>query len=114
VTLDWSMPIGMGVDLRSMQVSAFHDDVWVIVTVTDGRVGDGELMLIATDGLGGAVRRLQPDAIASFVGRARTKSSDLSSLTNDAATWARGKSSDIAQDDIVVIGVERVSHPVTR
>jgi hypothetical protein len=24
-----------------MQVSAFHDDVWVIVTVTDGRVGDG-------------------------------------------------------------------------
>lgn len=41
VMLDWSMPIGMGVDLRSMQVSAFHDDVWVIVTVTDGRVGDG-------------------------------------------------------------------------
>ncbi len=40
VTLDWSMPIGMGVDLRSMQVSAFHDDVWVIVTATDGRVGD--------------------------------------------------------------------------
>ena len=40
VTLDWSMPIGMGVDLRSMQVSAFHDDIWVIVTITDGRVGD--------------------------------------------------------------------------
>lgn len=40
VTLDWSMPVGMGVDLRSMQVSAFHDDVWVIVTVTDGRVGE--------------------------------------------------------------------------
>jgi hypothetical protein len=40
VTLDWSMPIGMGVDLRSVQVSAFHDDTWVIVTVTDGRVGD--------------------------------------------------------------------------
>jgi hypothetical protein len=40
VTLDWSVPIGMGVDLRSMQVSAFHGDTWVIVTVTDGRVGD--------------------------------------------------------------------------
>lgn len=41
VTLDWSVPIGMGVDLRSMQVSAFHGDAWVIVTLTDGRVGDG-------------------------------------------------------------------------
>lgn len=41
VTLDWSMPVGMGVDLRSIQMSAFHDDVWVIVTATDGRVGDG-------------------------------------------------------------------------
>jgi hypothetical protein len=40
VTLDWSMPIGMGVDLRSMQMSAFNGDAWVIVTVTDGRVGD--------------------------------------------------------------------------
>jgi hypothetical protein len=40
VTLEWSMPIGMGVDLRSMQVSAFQGDAWVIVTVTDGRMGD--------------------------------------------------------------------------
>jgi hypothetical protein len=40
VTLDWSMPVGMGVDLRSTQVSAFQGDDWVIVTVTDGRVGD--------------------------------------------------------------------------
>ena len=40
VTLDWSMPIGMGIDLRSMQVSAFQGDTLVIVTMTDGRVGD--------------------------------------------------------------------------
>lgn len=40
VTLDWSMPIGMGVDLRSVQVSAFNGDAWVIVTATDGRVGE--------------------------------------------------------------------------
>jgi hypothetical protein len=41
VTLDWSMPVGKGVDLRSLQVSAFTGDAWVIVTATDGRVGDG-------------------------------------------------------------------------
>ncbi len=40
ITFDWSMPVGMGVELRSMQVSAFHDDAWVIVTITDGRVGN--------------------------------------------------------------------------
>ena len=34
------MPIGMGIGLRSMQVSAFQGDTWVIVTITDGRVGD--------------------------------------------------------------------------
>ncbi len=48
VTLDWSMPVGMGVELRSMQVSAFHGDVWVIVTVTDGRVGDGVQVALST------------------------------------------------------------------
>jgi len=40
VTFEWSMPIGLGVDLRTQQVSAFHGDAWVIVTITDGRVGD--------------------------------------------------------------------------
>jgi hypothetical protein len=40
VTFEWSMPIGLGVDLRTQQVSAFHGDTWVIVTITDGRVGD--------------------------------------------------------------------------
>jgi hypothetical protein len=38
-TVEWSVPLGAGVDLRSLQVSAFQGDSWVIVTVTDGRVG---------------------------------------------------------------------------
>ena len=40
LVLEWSMPVGMGVELRSVQVSAFHGDAWVVATVTDGRAGD--------------------------------------------------------------------------
>lgn len=40
VAIEWSVPIGSGVDLRTLQVSAFDGDSWVIVTGTDGRVGE--------------------------------------------------------------------------
>ena len=40
VTIEWSAPIGAGVDLRSLLVTAFQGDSCVIVTGTDGRVAD--------------------------------------------------------------------------
>jgi len=40
VTIEWSVPIGAGVDLRSMVLTAFQGDRCIIVTGTDGRVGE--------------------------------------------------------------------------
>jgi hypothetical protein len=39
VTIEWSAPIGSGVDLRSILTTACQGDSCVIVTGTDGRVG---------------------------------------------------------------------------
>lgn len=39
VTIEWSVPIGAGVELRSLMVAAFRGESCVIVTITDGRVG---------------------------------------------------------------------------
>jgi hypothetical protein len=40
VTIEWSVPIGSGVDLRSIVLTAYQGDSCVIVTGTDGRVSD--------------------------------------------------------------------------
>ena len=74
-----------------------------------GTLARGALLLLATDGLGGATRRVDPDGVAKFVARARGRAADLKSLTTDAATWARGTSAEIVQDDIVVVAVERLA-----
>jgi hypothetical protein len=39
VTIEWTAPIGAGVELRSILLAAFRDDSCVIVTGTDGRSG---------------------------------------------------------------------------
>ena len=35
-TLEWSAPFGLGVELRTLLVSAYVGDQWVIVSATDG------------------------------------------------------------------------------
>ncbi|HEY1958303.1 MAG TPA: SpoIIE family protein phosphatase [Polyangiaceae bacterium] len=75
-----------------------------------GALGAGELLVFASDGLGGASRRIDPNAVASFVARTRASATtrvDLASLASDATTWARGTSAETAQDDILVVLAER-------
>ena len=72
-----------------------------------GKLDPGALLVLATDGLGGATRRIDPDAVAAFAARARKNATDLASVASDAATWARGTSAEIAQDDILVVLAER-------
>jgi hypothetical protein len=74
-----------------------------------GKLARGALLVIATDGLGGATRRVDPDGVAKFIARTRSRAADLKSLASDAATWARGTSAELLQDDIVVVVVESVA-----
>ena len=73
-----------------------------------GTIPPGALLLVVTDGLGGATKRVDPDAVAAFVARSESRA-DLGRLLDDATTWARGTSSEIKQDDIIVLGIERAS-----
>lgn len=78
------------------------------VLEVSGTLGAGELLLVVTDGLGGATKRVDPDGVAAFAARSESRA-DLQRLLDDAATWARGTSSEIKQDDIIVVGVERLN-----
>ena len=77
------------------------------VVAFSGQISAGGLLLVPTDGYGEATKRLDPDAIAEFVARSRKSAADLGSLAADAATWARGKSADVLQKDIIVVVAER-------
>ena len=77
-----------------------------------GTLSPGELLVLASDGLGGGSRRIDARAVAGFVARTRAtaaKKEDLASLSADAATWARGTSAELAHDDILVVLAERKS-----
>ncbi len=41
ILIEWSMPLGLGLALRSRVISLFRDDRWVLVTATDGQVASG-------------------------------------------------------------------------
>ncbi len=41
ILIEWSMPLGLGLALRSRVISLFRDDRWVLVTAADGQVESG-------------------------------------------------------------------------
>jgi len=75
------------------------------MTSISGEIPGGAVLLVVTNGLGG--RTFDTTGVAAFLGRARGKSAELATLVDDAATWARGNSAQIAVDDILVVAVER-------
>lgn len=36
---NWHLPVGFGVDLRTLVLSVYQGDQWIVVSVTDGQIG---------------------------------------------------------------------------
>jgi hypothetical protein len=75
------------------------------LTRSQGTVPKGSILLATHAGKGGKQSHLDASALGAFLLRLHAAGDPLD--VPDAATWARGKSPGLAENDIAVVAVER-------
>lgn len=85
--------------------SPVPDGVVGPLSTCDGTLSKGSSLLVFCAGLGEKEGALEGDALARYLERAHDQGAPLP--VDDAATWARGRSPALAENDIAIVAITR-------